>query len=39
MGKKYGLRHPMVLKQSMDLDELINLYNRTKCKKDVKPIA
>lgn len=42
---QYGLRHPVVLEQSMYLDELINKYNRllyrdyansTDVKKDVR---
>lgn len=34
MGRQYGLLHPKVLKQSMDLDELLNGYNRLKYKKE-----
>lgn len=33
LGKKYGLRHPKVLKQSMELDELLNRYNKALVKK------
>ncbi|WP_106768748.1 aspartyl-phosphate phosphatase Spo0E family protein [Paenibacillus faecalis] len=35
MGRRYGLRHPKVLKQSMHLDELINQYNRVKYREKV----
>lgn len=39
MGMQYGLRHPKVLQQSMELDELINRYYRVKYRKGMKPIA
>ncbi|MGM1050601.1 aspartyl-phosphate phosphatase Spo0E family protein [Paenibacillus sp. N3/727] len=39
MEMQYGLRHPKVLKQSMDLDELINRYYRIKYREGMKPIA
>ncbi|MFB5674922.1 aspartyl-phosphate phosphatase Spo0E family protein [Paenibacillus terreus] len=33
------LSHPRIIKQSMQLDELINRYNRTEKEKLKKPIA
>ncbi|MEK3731850.1 MULTISPECIES: aspartyl-phosphate phosphatase Spo0E family protein [Paenibacillus] len=39
MEQQYGLRHPRVLKQSMELDELLNRYYRSTYRKNVKPIA
>lgn len=37
LGSEYGLQHPKVLKQSMDLDELLNSYNKIKYGKYAKP--
>lgn len=37
LDREYGLRHPKVLQQSMDLDELLNDYNKIKYGKYAKP--
>lgn len=37
LGSEYGLQHPKVLRQSMDLDELLNRYNNIKYGKYAKP--
>ena len=39
LGKQYGLRHPKVLKQSMALDELLNIYYRTIYNKETTPVG
>lgn len=39
LAKHYDLSHPIVLKQSMVLDELINKYNRLTYKRSPRPLS